>query len=102
MEIILSTRNRSKIDQIKSALDGLEITVLSLSEAGIEGDVIEDGNTLEEMLSRKQPSQINKLENGPSLMIPVFSLMHWAAYLVFVRHNGLVRAFLRKTLCDLH
>lgn len=53
MEIILSTRNRSKIDQIKGMLAGLDITVLSLSEASIEGDAIEDGQTLEENASKK-------------------------------------------------
>lgn len=53
MEIILSTRNRSKIDQIKGMLGGLDLTVLSLSEAGIEGDAIEDGQTLEENAFKK-------------------------------------------------
>jgi len=53
MEIILSTRNRSKIDQIKALLNGLNIQVLSLGEAGIEGEAVEDGATLEENAFKK-------------------------------------------------
>ncbi|MEK7635378.1 MAG: non-canonical purine NTP pyrophosphatase [Patescibacteria group bacterium] len=53
MEIILSTRNRSKIDQIKALLNGLDIQVLSLDEAGIEGEAVEDGATLEENAFKK-------------------------------------------------
>ena len=53
MEVILSTRNRSKADQIKAMLTGLNITVLTLSEAGIEGEAIEDGTTLEENAFKK-------------------------------------------------
>src|SRR4051812_23634562 len=53
MDIILSTRNRSKIEQIKEMLDGIGVTVLSLSEVGIEGEVVEDGTTLEENATKK-------------------------------------------------
>jgi XTP/dITP diphosphohydrolase len=53
MEIILSTKNRSKIDQIKALLNELDIQVLSLSEAGIEGEAVEDGTTLEENAFKK-------------------------------------------------
>lgn len=53
MEIILSTRNRSKIDQIKEVLAGLPLSVLSLEEAGIEGEVVEDGASLEENALKK-------------------------------------------------
>lgn len=53
MEIILSTRNRSKIEQIKASFVGLDIIVLSLDEAGIQGEPIEDGTTLEENALKK-------------------------------------------------
>lgn len=53
MEIILSTRNRSKVEQIKGMLAGLPISVLSLAEALIEGDAVEDGTTLEENAFKK-------------------------------------------------
>ena len=53
MKIILSTRNRSKIDQIKAIFAGMDVTILSLDEDGIEGEVIEDGKTLEENALKK-------------------------------------------------
>lgn len=53
MELILSTKNRTKIEQIKAALSGLNITVLSLEDAGILGEAVEDGNTLEENALKK-------------------------------------------------
>lgn len=53
MKIILSTRNRSKIDQIKASFVGLNIVVLSLDEAGIQGDAVEDGTTLKENALKK-------------------------------------------------
>ncbi|MEK7552069.1 MAG: non-canonical purine NTP pyrophosphatase [Patescibacteria group bacterium] len=53
MEIILSSRNKSKIEQIKAVFSGLDIKVLSLEDAGVEGEVIEDGTTLEENALKK-------------------------------------------------
>lgn len=53
MEIILSTRNRSKADQIKALVSGPGVTVLSLADAGVVGEVVEDGATLEENAFKK-------------------------------------------------
>jgi XTP/dITP diphosphohydrolase len=53
MKIILSTRNPSKATQIKAMFNNPSITILTLSEAGIEGDAIEDGTTLEENAYKK-------------------------------------------------
>ena len=53
MKIILSTRNPSKAEQIKAVFAGSSIEVLSLDDAGIAGDVIEDGVTLGENAMKK-------------------------------------------------
>lgn len=53
MEIILATRNRSKIDQIKAIFVGLDVEVLSLADVGVEGEAVEDGLTLEENAFKK-------------------------------------------------
>lgn len=53
MELILSTRNRSKIDQIKAMFAGLNVSIVSLAEAGIGGNAVEDGTTLEENALKK-------------------------------------------------
>lgn len=53
MDIILSTRNPSKAEQIKAVFSGMDVSILTLSEAGIEGDAIEDGATLQENALKK-------------------------------------------------
>lgn len=53
MKIILSTRNPSKAEQIKAMFTSPDVVVFTLDEAGIEGDAIEDGVTLEENALKK-------------------------------------------------
>ena len=53
MNIILSTRNPSKAEQIKAVFAGMPISILTLSEANISGDAIEDGKTLKENTLKK-------------------------------------------------
>ncbi len=53
MKIILSTRNPSKAEQIRAMFAGSSVSIVSLDEAGIEGQGIEDGNTLEENALKK-------------------------------------------------
>lgn len=53
MKIILSTRNPSKAEQIRAVFHGAPISVLSLDDAGIEGEGIEDGTTLAENALKK-------------------------------------------------
>jgi XTP/dITP diphosphohydrolase len=48
MEIILSSRNPSKAEQIRAVFVGLPISILTLADAGIDGEAVEDGLTLEE------------------------------------------------------
>lgn len=53
MNIILSTRNPSKAEQIRAIFADTPITILTLTDAEIEGEVIEDGSTLEENAMKK-------------------------------------------------
>jgi len=48
MNIILATRNPSKTEQIKNLFRGSSVSILTPTEAGIEGEAIEDGATLQE------------------------------------------------------
>lgn len=52
-DIILSTRNPSKAEQIKAFFDGLPVKIFTLKEANIEGDAVEDGTTLGENALKK-------------------------------------------------
>jgi len=53
MKIILSTRNPSKAEQIKDIFTGSPFKILTLTEAGIEGEAVEDGVTLHENALKK-------------------------------------------------
>jgi XTP/dITP diphosphohydrolase len=53
MRIVLSTRNPSKIEQIKAIFTGTPISIMSLAEAGIEGEGVEDGTSLVENAMKK-------------------------------------------------
>ena len=53
MQIILSTRNPSKAEQIKAMFNNPSFEVITLSEAGIEGEAVEDGTTLQENALKK-------------------------------------------------
>ncbi len=53
MVIILSTRNPSKAHQVGELFRGFPIQVISLDEAGISGEGVEDGSTLEENAYKK-------------------------------------------------
>lgn len=50
MELVLASRNRHKIEEIGALLAKVlpDVRVLSLDEAGIKGEIEEDGTTLEE------------------------------------------------------
>ncbi|MDB5188323.1 MAG: non-canonical purine pyrophosphatase, rdgB/HAM1 family [Candidatus Kaiserbacteria bacterium] len=53
MEVILSTRNPTKIKQIQAVFADSSIKILSLDEVGISGEAIEDGTTLGENAFKK-------------------------------------------------
>jgi XTP/dITP diphosphohydrolase len=46
-ELLIATNNKDKVKEIKHILEGLDITVLSLSDRNIEIDIEEDKDTLE-------------------------------------------------------
>lgn len=53
MDLILSTRNESKAQQIKALLGTLPLRLLTLDEAGVAGEAVENGMTLEENALKK-------------------------------------------------
>ena len=52
MKIVLASRNRKKIAELKALLSEFipNIEILSLDDVGITGEIEEDGVTFEEML----------------------------------------------------
>ena len=53
MDVILSTRNPSKLEQIRGVFANSKIKILSLDDVGIEGEGVEDGLTLKENALKK-------------------------------------------------
>jgi XTP/dITP diphosphohydrolase len=53
MEIVLSSRNPSKIEQIRGIFKGSGISVISLDDAGIRGEAVEDGKDIRENAHKK-------------------------------------------------
>ena len=47
-KIIFATGNEGKMKEIREILSGLDAEVLSLRDAGIQAEIVEDGNTFEE------------------------------------------------------
>lgn len=46
--VIFATGNAHKMDEIRMILEGLGMEILSMKEAGIDMDIVEDGSTFEE------------------------------------------------------
>ena len=51
--IIFATKNKGKIKEINDILADMDVQVLSMEEAGITADVVEDGTTFEENAIKK-------------------------------------------------
>ena len=47
-KIIFATGNAGKMREIREILGGMDMEILSMKEAGIEADIVEDGTTFEE------------------------------------------------------
>ena len=47
-KIIFATSNAGKMKEIREILKGLNVEILSMKEAGIDADIVEDGKTFEE------------------------------------------------------
>jgi len=52
-EIVVATRNRHKAEEIRALLAGLPVRLLTLDEAGVRGELREDGETFAENAAAK-------------------------------------------------
>lgn len=51
--IIVATKNKGKMKEIREILSDLEYEILSLEDIGLDVDVVEDGNTFQENATKK-------------------------------------------------
>ena len=68
MNIILATRNESKMEQIRASFAGSSVQILSMKDAGIEGEAKEDGDTLRENSYKKAKYVFDKLQGAQWVM----------------------------------
>ena len=47
--ILFATKNKGKIKEINAILADMDVNVVSMEDAGITAEVVEDGTTFEEM-----------------------------------------------------
>ena len=57
--LIFATGNQNKMREIREILADLPVEILSMKEAGIEADIVEDGKPLRKMPSSKQKRSWN-------------------------------------------
>lgn len=65
MRIVFATGNKDKMREIRGILGNLGIEILSMKEAGIEGDIEENGNTFSEnsMIKAESVAKMLKEQN---------------------------------------
>jgi XTP/dITP diphosphohydrolase len=51
--LVVATRNRHKVEEIRLLLEGLPVRLLTLDEAGVRGELIEDGETFPDNAAAK-------------------------------------------------
>lgn len=64
MNIIVASNNEHKIIEIKNILKGLDYNVISLKDAGIDIEVVEDGETFEENAYKKAKEIFNIVKDA--------------------------------------
>ena len=47
-KIIFATTNQGKVNEVKMMMEGFDVELYTLKEAGISADIVEDGTTFEE------------------------------------------------------
>jgi len=62
-KLIVASKNDGKIKEIKKILDGLPFEIISMKEAGIDTDIIEDGTSFEENAALKAQAVFNLTGN---------------------------------------
>ena len=67
--IIFATKNKGKIREINEILADMNVNVVSMEEAGITIDVVEDGKTFEENSMKKA---VQVMEISGKMKIEVF------------------------------
>ena len=66
MDIVIATRNKKKIEEVRRLLSGLDINIVTIDNYGNMPEIIEDGNTFEENALKKARA-IAQITKKPTL-----------------------------------
>ena len=84
--LIFATGNENKMKEIREILEGLPVQILSMKEAGIEADIVEDGLSFEENALIKARAVCKLAGEMYLLMIPVWRWIISIKSREFIRH----------------
>jgi XTP/dITP diphosphohydrolase len=65
-KLLIATNNQGKVREIKQILEGVYGEILSLKDAGIQADIVEDGNSFYEN-ARKKALEISRITDSDVL-----------------------------------
>jgi XTP/dITP diphosphohydrolase len=66
LDIVIATRNKKKIEEVRRLLSGLDINIVTIDNYGNMPEIIEDGNTFEENALKKARA-IAQITKKPAL-----------------------------------
>ena len=71
MKIIFATGNKNKMKEIRMILSDLGMEILSMKEAGVETDIVEDGKSFEEnaLIKAKAIAQLEKVKAMDAIVL---------------------------------
>lgn len=75
-EIIFATGNKDKMREIREIMADCDVHIVSMKEAGIRVDIVEDGTTFEEMQRSKHGPWLHIRMRLFWRMIPDWKSMH--------------------------
>ena len=75
IKLVFATGNMNKLREIKEILSGLDVEILSMKEAGVDIDIVEDGKTFEENALIKARA-VCKASGHLALADKLFSTLH--------------------------
>ena len=97
-KIIFATGNANKMVEVRMILADCGYEIVSMKEAGIDIDIVEDGKTFEENAIIKRQLSVRQWKRKAVWFLPTtvaWKLIIWMARRVFTLQDG--RARIRRT-----
>ena len=67
-KIIFATTNENKVREVRMMMDGLDVELCTMKEAGVDVDIVEDGTTFEEnAITDDSGLEVDYLDGAPGI-----------------------------------